>query len=125
MVKDKEQREISKQQKEQLQDFTKRQDILGLVTKYRKSLQHIFKHFAKQDDIELNSAIAIKINTINIAKFKKFCAVFRIVPDILPAEDMVSLFKQSTAYKMPPVAELSPTSVIEKDIQSLDYDVQN
>lgn len=124
-VKDKEQREIARQQKEILKDFTKRQDILSVLARYRRPLQHIFKYFTRQDDIQLNDSLPQKLNTINLLKLKKFCSMFRIVPDLLPGEDMIYIFRQSTAYKaiQIPVEPSQSKAVLQKDHQCLDFDV--
>lgn len=127
MAKDKEQREIAKQQKEMLQDFTKRQDILSVLANYRRPLQHLFKFFARQDDIQLDESLSQKLNSINLPKLKKFCSMFRIIPEILSGDDMIYIFRQSTANKTFQMsAESSPSkSSLSKDNQCLDFDVNN
>lgn len=125
LTKGKEQREAVKQNKELLLEFSKKPDVVSLLSNYKRSLQHIFKHFARQDDVELNSSLPSKLNTINFEKFKKFCSCFRIVPDILPADDMITLFKQSTAYKMPPLeTDQKAQSFAEREALGLEYDVK-
>ena len=122
MVKDKEQREIAKQQKELLQDFVKQQDILAILAKYRRPMQHVFKFFAKQDDAELSDALSQSLNTINFAKFSKFCSIFRIVPELMSTEEMVYLFRQTSKSKLVAAVEGSPAKA-KVDPQNLSYDV--
>lgn len=96
---DKEYREQIKQQKVQFRDFIKRPDILSILQKYGRSLEQIFKFFARQDEIQLDESLPQKLNTLNFQKLKKLISKFRVVPGLLSSEDLLFIFRKSTVNK--------------------------
>lgn len=125
MLKDQQQRDFAKQQKELLEKYIKSPEILTLITKYKRPLHHIFKYFSRQDDIELNETVLDQTNTLNIAKFSKLCSIFLIVPELILAEDVIFLYRHTTKNKSEALKidfyQSKNKSFAEKDTQLLDF----
>ncbi len=124
MAKDREQRELARLQHSRLHEFVRRQDVLAILARFRRPLQHVFRYFSKQDAFELSAGPETN-STVNFAKFSKLCSTFRLVPELMSAEDLVYVYRQATRSQSQP-ADSSPVATDtekKKAPHTLDFEV--
>ncbi len=121
LARDKERREETKQQKQILQDFMRRGDVVTVLAKHRKQLRHVFRFFSRLDGIEITHDLTQDMSTLDLSKFSKLCLQFRIIPQLIAAEDAVAIFRHAIKAKINLAKEQGRTSG--KDTQYIEFNV--
>jgi len=100
LAKEKEKSKEVKEQRLKLQEFSKRGDIVTVMTAFHKPLRYLYKYFAKIENTKLTNNFDKEVNTLDQHKFHKFCLYLKIIPHLLSAEDIVRLVKQVMREKI-------------------------
>ncbi len=70
-----------------------------LKAKYSPQLEHLFDVYARLEDPEIDQETLISTNTIQSKSFVKFANHFKVVPDIIAAENLPMIFASTTKGK--------------------------
>ena len=122
LAKERVKREESQQQRQLLVEFGRRAEVQGVLARHRKQLRHVFLYYSRLDDLEITNTLSQSISTLDLSKLSKLCLQFKIVPLLMPADDVVHIFRQATKSKA--VASKETGKMAEKETQILEYNVR-
>ena len=93
LVANRDQRNMENQFQENLTEFMNQADVRTVFESYEKCLFGYFSFYCKQAKAQLGFDINFRLENLNLKEFIKFGHQSKVVPVLVPSEDLVQIFR--------------------------------
>jgi len=90
-----ERKEKVKQDKLKIQNYIKNSNVKSLLEEHKGQLKQIYNFILRQDKSELHAKFIKNYTSLDESKFVNFCIYFKIVPDLLSYQHVISIFRNT------------------------------